>query len=125
MSKVSPKNTIGGSIEAKAGTRKNRILVVGDDKFIQESFRQILEMEGFGVDTAENGKQALEKAQSRHFDLVLVDGKLSDMSGEDLEAKMSAIASHIRVLELGMKPIDPKRLLEIVGANTRSIQDRP
>ena len=99
---------------------KNRILVVDEDKTILESFRQILEMEGFGVDTAESGKQSLEKVCDEHFCLALVGGSLPDMSGEDLEAKMDAIASNIRVLGLGTKMIDPKKLIEIVKANTES-----
>ena len=118
MSEVSSE---GNSLADRTGDRsKNLILVVDEDKTILKSFRQILEMEGFGVDTAESGKQSLEKVCGGHFCLALVGDRLPDMSGEDLEAKMGAITSHIRVLGLGMKMIDPKKLLEIVKANTKS-----
>ena len=111
----------GNSPADRTGFRsKNRILVVDDDKTILKSFKQILEMEGFGVDTAETGKQALEKVCGGSFHLALVDDRLPDMSGEDLEARIGAIASHIRVLGLGMKMIAPKKLLETVRVAMRS-----
>ena len=111
----------GSNPADRTGLRsKNRILLVDNDKTILEGFRQILEMEGFGVDTAESGKQSLEKVCGEHFCLALVGGSLPDMSGEDLEAKMGEIASDIRVLGLGTRMIDPKKLLEIVRANTES-----
>jgi len=118
VSEVSSENK--SLAERTGGQLKNLILVVDDDKIILESFKQILEMEGFGVDAAESGKQALEKVCSGHFNLALVGDRLPDMSGKDLEAKMGAIASHIRVLGLGTKMIDPKKLVEIVRANTES-----
>jgi DNA-binding NtrC family response regulator len=99
---------------------KNRILLVDEDKTILESFRQILEMEGFEVDTAESGKHSLEKVCSGHFCLALVGGSLPDMSGGDVEEQMGAVAPHIRVLGLGTEMIDPKKLIEIAKANTES-----
>ena len=119
MSEVSSEDKI--SAERRIDRSKNRILVVTDDKIILQSFRRILEMEGFDVDTAETGKQTLEKVSTRPFHLVVVDGTPPDMSGEDLKEKVGKIESHIRVLGLGMKTIDPNKLLEIVRANTRSI----
>jgi len=84
---------------------ENLILVVDDDKVILKSFRRILEMEGYCVDTAESGEQSLEKVCSGHFHLALVGDRLPDMSHEDLEARISAFDT--KVLGLGMKLIDP------------------
>ncbi len=41
--------------------RKKRILVVDDDINILRVFRRILEKEGYPVETAETGKDALKK----------------------------------------------------------------
>jgi len=38
-----------------------RILVVDDDESIRKVLKTILEEEGYVVDTAENGKEAIEK----------------------------------------------------------------
>ena len=119
MSKASSEDKV--SARGRIDRKKNRILVVTDDKIILQSFRRILEMEGLIVDTAETGKQTLEKVSKRPFHLVVVDGTPPDMSGGDLKKKVSEIASHTRVLGLGMNLIDPKKLLEIVKAAIRSI----
>ncbi len=64
--------------------RKDAILIVDDDKSIRDTFTAILEQEGYDVDTAENGAEAIEKSQKKFFDLALVDVRLPDMYGTDL-----------------------------------------
>jgi len=46
---------------------KKRILVVDDDATILRVFRKILEKEGFTVEIAEKGKDALEKIEKAKF----------------------------------------------------------
>jgi two-component system alkaline phosphatase synthesis response regulator PhoP len=50
-----------------------KILVVDDEPDILEFLSYNLEKEGFLVETAENGKQALEKAKKNQPDIVLLD----------------------------------------------------
>lgn len=50
--------------------QKKSILIVDDDISILGSFREILESEGYRVDTAETGKEAIRKAKASHFDLA-------------------------------------------------------
>ncbi len=64
--------------------RKKRILVVDDDINILRVFRTILEKEGYAVETAETGKDALKKINKANFNLCIVDVKLPDMDGTDL-----------------------------------------
>jgi len=67
---------------------KKRILVVDDEKAVLESFREILELKGYSVDTAENGQEAIEKSKASFYDLALLDIRLPDMEGTELLAKM-------------------------------------
>ena len=60
------------------------VLLVDDDETIRKALTRTLTREGFGVDTAPDGKQALEKSQLRHYDLALVDIRLPDMEGTKL-----------------------------------------
>lgn len=60
------------------------VLVVDDNKSILASLKQILESEGYEIDTAENGQEAIRKATDTHFDLALLDIKLPDMMGTEL-----------------------------------------
>lgn len=58
-----------------------KILVVDDEPDILEFLSYNLEKEGFSVETAENGKQALEKAKKNHPDIVLLDVMMPEMEG--------------------------------------------
>ena len=67
---------------------KKIILVVDDDKSILRTFTRILQKSGYEIDVAETGKEAIEKADNRHYDLALVDIRLPDMDGTELLAKL-------------------------------------
>jgi len=63
---------------------KKSILIIDDDKAILKSLKSILEMKGFRVATAENGREALEKVCSDFFNLALIDIRLPDIDGTSL-----------------------------------------
>ena len=67
---------------------KKNILVIDDDKSILRTFTRILQKNGYIIDVAETGKEALEKADKRKYDLALIDIRLPDMEGTDLLIKM-------------------------------------
>jgi CheY-like chemotaxis protein len=111
-----------------------RILVVEDDLDVQESIRQLLELDGFNVVAAANGQEALDRLKEGDACLVLLDLMMPIMSGwQFLEARSTdtmlasvpvlvvsatnepvqekgAIAGRIR------KPVDADALLEICHA---------
>lgn len=61
------------------------VLIVEDDKEIRESFQDALEMEGYEVSTATNGKEALELlTHSPKPCLVLLDMMMPIMGGREL-----------------------------------------
>ena len=64
--------------------KKGSVLVVDDEVSICEGCKKILLKEGLYVDTAKDGLEAKEKIRREKFDLVLVDLKLPQLSGEDL-----------------------------------------
>ena len=51
----------------------HRLLVVDDDKVLQDSIKEALEFHHFVVDTADNGKEALNKVTKQKYDLVVMD----------------------------------------------------
>ncbi|SHK43976.1 DNA-binding response regulator, OmpR family, contains REC and winged-helix (wHTH) domain [Clostridium cavendishii DSM 21758] len=67
---------------------KNKILIVEDDKNIKEMVAYALEKEGFIVDSAENGKIALEKIIEFNPDLLLLDLMLPDINGFEICKKV-------------------------------------
>jgi DNA-binding NtrC family response regulator len=61
-----------------------RILVVDDDESIRKSLIPALEGAGYVVDTAENGTDAIKKAEANFYNLALIDIRLPDMEGTQL-----------------------------------------
>jgi PAS domain S-box-containing protein len=61
-----------------------RILIVDDDINICKSLSLIFKKKGFEVETAGTGKEALEKAQARYYNVALLDLKLPDINGLEL-----------------------------------------
>jgi DNA-binding NtrC family response regulator len=66
-----------------------RILVVDDDESVRNVLKTILEGEGYTVDTAENGKGAIEKTKTNSYNLALIDVRLPDMEGTKLLAAIN------------------------------------
>src|SRR4030067_2087365 len=64
------------------------VLVVDDDKSILRTFTRILQRAGNSTETAEKGKEALDKIQARNYDAALIDVVLGDSSGLDLLPKI-------------------------------------
>lgn len=65
-----------------------RILVIDDESSITDALKIILDDNGYHVETAGSGAEALEILKSTAFDLVLTDLRLRDSSGIDLLAKI-------------------------------------
>lgn len=63
---------------------KARILAVDDEPVILDSFRKILVLDGFSVDTVESGPEALALAQRHDYDFVFTDLKMPGMTGEEV-----------------------------------------
>ena len=61
-----------------------RILVVDDDETIRTTMKAILQDEGYLVDLAANGKEAIQKTQEKSYNIALLDIRLPDMEGVEL-----------------------------------------
>jgi len=60
---------------------RKRILVVDDEVGMVESLEIFLKKEGYIVDTATSGKEALERLKERHYDLLILDVRMEDIDG--------------------------------------------
>ena len=58
-----------------------RILLVEDEENIRDTVKLNFELEGFEVVTAEDGRKALKHAEGQHFDVMVVDVMLPEVSG--------------------------------------------
>jgi len=114
---------------------RKSILVVDDEKNQREILETILSGEGYDVTTASSGEAAMKFVESRRFDLVLSDLKMTGMSGLDLLKELTnydksiivilltahgSVDSAVDALRLGafdylQKPYDSDKLLETVS----------
>jgi CheY-like chemotaxis protein/anti-sigma regulatory factor (Ser/Thr protein kinase) len=110
------------------------ILVVEDDATTRHLVRGLLEAQGYRVDIAGNGEEALERLRSADFDLVLVDVWMPQMNGLDFLTRLHGEKRRPRVVVVTAddtpetvlravrehayryvpKPIEPGTLLEVV-----------
>ena len=77
---------------AEVENPKARILCVDDEQVILDSFRKILVLDGYSVDTVETGAEALGLIQVHNYDFLFTDLKMPTMSGEDVAKS----AKHLR-----------------------------
>jgi len=77
---------------------KARILCVDDEEVILDSFRKILVLDGYCVDTVMSGKEALGLVQSHHYDFLFTDLKMPEMSGDDVAKGVKHLRPDIDVI---------------------------
>jgi DNA-binding response OmpR family regulator len=111
---------------------KKRVLLIDDDKAILRSIGLVLERNGFSVDKAETGKEAVEKLKAQSYDVLLVDLKLPDMEGTDLLSMVNvpdavkimftgfpSLVSGMQAMDKGVdaylhKPVKPEELVMVI-----------
>jgi len=117
------------------------ILVVDDERNIVQLTRLYLAKEGFEVEVAYDGRQALEKAQSRHPDLIVLDVMMPEMDGFEVCRELRKTSNvpiiiltartddvdKVVGLELGAddyvtKPFNPRELVARIKAVLRRAQ---
>jgi len=87
LAKPATPETIGSALERIRQytlPRVKRLLVVEDDAAERMSIEELLRHDDIGIDTADDGEQALEMLKTGVYDCVVLDLRLPDMSGFDL-----------------------------------------
>ena len=79
---------------------KFNILIIDDEKNIREGLGAALEMDGYTIFLAADGKQGLEILERGDIDLVITDLKMPEVSGEEILAKVTGETPGIPVIVL-------------------------
>ena len=111
---------------------KYRILVVDDENEVNSFISTLLETEGFQVDSAYSGQEAIQKVKNNDYDLILLDILMEDINGlevgriikEDLRKNIpicvitasSDFSNALKAFDIGIegyivKPFDISELL--------------
>jgi DNA-binding NtrC family response regulator len=120
---------------------KVKILIVDDHPAIRHTMRDVMESEGFQVELAKNGKEAIELYAAQSFDFVLIDMQMPDIKGVVAHREMiksqtkkakfifisafSAPELEQEAHELGCtaflkKPIRVEKVIELIRSRIRS-----
>jgi DNA-binding NtrC family response regulator len=111
------------------------ILVVDDEKVVRDSLTKWFLQDGYDVESAESGAEALKRLQTRKRDLLLLDIKMPGMDGMELQQRVkeidpgatiifitahATIDSAVQALKQGAfdyvtKPVDPDYLSHVVA----------
>ena len=77
---------------------KSNILVIDDDRDICNLLSKFLTKHNYSVNVAHRGDEALKLMRINHFDLILCDYKLPDLTGVELLQKVKILNSNIAVI---------------------------
>ena len=64
------------------------ILFIEDDPFVIDMYKHVLTKAGYDVDVAYDGKEAYAKGTAKHYDLLLIDIMIPEMSGIEVLEKL-------------------------------------
>lgn len=123
---------------------KARILAVDDEKIILDSFRKMLVLGGYSIDTVETGPEALGLIRKHDYDFVFTDLKMPGMDGIEVTKSVkhlrpdidvivitgyATIESAVETVKFGamdyvQKPFTEDELLEFVKTALIKRQDR-
>jgi CheY-like chemotaxis protein len=82
----------GPEVEApESAVTPRSILVVDDEASIQRLLGSILELDGHQVETARNGREALERIGRHRYDVIITDIKMPDMDGRELFRRLLSL----------------------------------
>jgi len=125
---------IGTVSKEESHSNLDKILVVDDERDICRMISNILKEEGYKVDKAYDGEQAIRKIKARGYNLMLLDYKLPDIDGINVLKEIRRIEPSLNIImisaygspsikstakKLGAyrfldKPFDLNRLIKIV-----------
>lgn len=88
----------------------SRILLVEDEEALRDTLKLNLELEGYEVLTASNGRTAIEHTQHQHFDLLLLDVMLPDLDGFSICEQVRLTDSETPIMMLTAKDTSADRV---------------
>jgi CheY-like chemotaxis protein len=111
------------------------VLVVEDDEELRQTLAELLRAEGYKVDTAGNGRQALERLPELGRPVILLDLLMPEMTGWDLLRELEVRGHQADVIILSAshheapagyrylhKPVDVPKLMRELKRHSPRVQ---
>ena len=89
-----------------------KLLLIDDDEELCAELVEVLEREGFSVDTALDGLQGFHDLEERRYQIVILDLKLPGLNGYGVLKGIRKVARPVKVLVLSGRPLGEPLLQE-------------
>ena len=77
-------------------SKRASIIIIDDEPLVRETLSNILRDEGYSVETAKDGREAIDKSEKVFFNLALIDIRLPDTEGTSLLTEMKERTPRMR-----------------------------
>jgi len=125
---------LNGEVKNVSKKKERNILIIEDDEELASSLAEMLKSEGFSVDVAPNGMEALSRSEKSLYHLAIIDIRLPNADGTDLLGMLREtvppmrkiiltgypdLENAVKAVNLGanmylIKPVEPQKLLEVI-----------
>jgi diguanylate cyclase (GGDEF)-like protein len=89
---------VAGEKEQREDKKPVRILVVDDEELMREFLHEVLKDEGYAIERAASGKEALKKMSASEYDIVLTDIVMPELDGLGVVAATKELPYHPSVI---------------------------
>jgi len=123
----------GGALSAyvvRCGIRRElfvtkQILVVDDKNELLSLMRRVLEDENYQVSILQEGKEAFMKVKNQLPDLLLLDLKLGDISGQDVlnQLRNDPVTAEIPVIVYTAAVLEAEQVSQLIASNAQRYQN--
>ncbi|HET6426597.1 MAG TPA: response regulator [Planctomycetaceae bacterium] len=111
---------------ARPKLRQKRVLVVDNDESVRIAAHELLGRFGCEVETAHHGEEALLMVRSFHYDAVILDIRLPDMTGYDCFVGVRQLSEHLPVILMTGFGYDPAHsIVKARQAGLKSVLYKP
>lgn len=111
---------------ARPKLRQKRVLVVDNDDSVRIAAHELLGRFGCDVETAHHGEEALLMVRSFHYDAVIIDIRLPDMTGYDCFVGVRQLSEHLPVILMTGFGYDPSHsIVKARQAGLKSVLYKP
>ena len=96
-----------------ATAKRKRVLIADDDTVVRAALAAVLESEGYDVDKAEDGRQAVAHATAHPPDLVLLDLNMPNVDGWTAFMKLDHVCPLLPVIVITARPHQYKEAVRL------------
>lgn len=95
-----------------------RILIVDDEKFVRRAVSRVLQSAGMETDEAAGGREAIQMAQKKAYDLIILDIIMEDMDGFQVVGQLRSLGVNTPIFMLSGRQEDNDQILALgIGAD--------